>query len=520
MEIEKFMTLYKQNNPEDFFNWLSKGRVMEVRFLSDWQGNKFYRKITPLMSEQQKSVVKIKNAYNSALIQGIAIDLNVEYRMNSLYIKTYEQLKKILLLKIDNHPLTRLFNIFIGVNPKRKVWLKNSRGLLYEGYYGGIAGTSHIQTILCDIEHVGEREGNATESMLEECIQGAQYLVKLLELTDYYINISGNGTHLWIAMNPAIELPMPNFREITIKGKDTVKYNLKEEPINTWIKTYNKYIEKLDSELKKYNPKLKVDEGAKDIARIARPPGSWNVKKGKTKRAVGTVEKNNKINININKNFTSVKPLLNKKSREFKEIKIQSKNHRYNHLNINESPLYKLLVSQLLPSTLSRNHFLEQSFARLIRDNDIDMGLIDNLVSEIDYVQQKAVQVDPEYLDDEEPFNSETVNSYCYTCEIDFVYPVMENIKDIEEGYISQEHYNNLNSYSEKTIEAMAIKTTHPLNPKTYFELKSVIRNLVDAYDRSIVFFTLKKYLKNNWEYLDRNKIILQIMNKTRRQNQ
>ena len=207
------MAEYKKHSPEEFFNWLAKGRTMEIRFLSDFQGHKFS---------------------NWHLIRHLSELMGVESRYNSLYITTYKELRAIMLFKLPllgkEYPLTRLYNIFIGVNPKRKVNLKNNKGLLYKGYYGGIAGTSHIQTILCDIEHSGEREGNATEAMIEECIQGADYLVKLLELEDYYINISGNGVHLWIAMNPANELPMPSFRELTIKGKDTVKYNLKAEP--------------------------------------------------------------------------------------------------------------------------------------------------------------------------------------------------------------------------------------------------------------------------------------------------
>ena len=491
------MTLYKKNSPEDFYNWLSKGRTMEIRFLSDYTGKKFA---------------------DWSLIRKLGEELGIDSRFNSLFISNYNTLQKILLYKIGKFPLTRLYNIFISVNPKRKVKLKSKKGLLYDSYYGGIAGTSHIQTILCDIEHIGERKENATETMLEECIQGAEYLIKVLDLTNYYINISGNGVHLWIAMNPEIDLPLPSFREVTIKEKDTIKYNLKEEPIRTWIKTYNLFIEKLNKNLKLFNPNLKVDEGAKDIARIARPPGSWNVKKGKTPRAVGTVSKNNKINILINQKFLAVQPLINKESQELKQIKVRSKNHRYNALNIRESPLYKLLTSQLLPSTLSRNHFLEQSFARLLRDNDITIDDVEDVVYEIDEVQQKTVQVDPDYLDDFEIFNPETINSYCFACRLPFVYKIMEDIQVIADGFISEEHYKNLNSYSEKTVLSMAVKDWIEYKvPDSYFKLKTLIRNLVDKYERATVFFTLKALFKDDWEYFDNTKLIQTIMNKTRR---
>ena len=489
MEINKFMETYKKYSPEEFFNWLSSGRIIEVRFLNDKYGNKF-------------------NDWD--LIRHLSEELSVEYRFSSLYISTYNQLKTILLYKLEGFPLTRLYNIFISVNTRRKVYTRLNNGLLKKTYYGGIAGTSHIETILCDIEHEGKREGNATEEMLEECIQGANYLVKLLDLHDYYINISGNGVHLWFKLDKAIPIPIPKLLE----SKKT-KYDLKEEGIFTLIKTYNRFIEKLEKDLKAYNPRLKVDEGAKDIARIARPPGSWNIKVGKTARAVGTVDfkcLNNKYNY---KNFMAVQPIKSNIQKNYKKIKILSNNHRYNHLNLSESPLVRLLLSQMLPSNLSRNHYLEQSLAKLIRDNDIDLFQIEKLIQDIDTVQQKTIQVDPDYLDDEEPFNSETINSYCYGCRIDLVYDLLEDVPEIKEGFITKKHYNNLNNYSEKSLET--IKIDNVKKPETLFELKTLIRNLIDEHPRSSVFATIKLLFSDEWDYFHRNEIALKLLNKTRR---
>ena len=469
---------------------------MEIRFLSNYKGEKF-------------------NNWN--LIRTLGENLSLEYRYNSLFITTYEELKNILLFKIGKYPLTRLYNIFISVNPKRKIMVKTKSGILRKSYYGGIAGTSHIQTILCDIEHIGERAGNATEEMLEECIQGAKYLVKTLKLESFFINISGNGVHLWFDLEEPIELPLPKFTEFA----DKVKYNLKEPEIYSWIKTYNRFIEKLDKMIKEYNPKLKVDDGAKDISRIARPVGSWNVKAGKTARAVGTVVKLVLINKGINKSFLAAKPLLDKESQVFRKVKAKSSNNRFNALTIQESPLYKLMVSRLLPSTLSRNHYLEQSFARLLRDNDISLNEINELISTIDIVQMKNVQVDPDYLDGEDIFNPETINTYCYACKIEFVYPIMEDTQAITDGFITEKHFNSLNTYSDTTVEKMVAAGffTPEGFDGSYFSLKSLIRNLIDKHERSTVFFTLKYLLKDDWEYLYSNKIIQQIMNKTRQRH-
>jgi len=492
MEIVKYAKEYRKHDPAEFFNWIAQGRVMEVRFLSNYLGEKFR---------------------DWDLIQTLGEELGLDIRYNSIFITEFSHLRKILLYKIGKFPLTRLYNIFVSVNPKRKVYLKGKNGLLYQSYYGGIAGTSHVQNILCDIEHVGEREGNATEAMLEECIQGAKYLVKILKLTDFYINVSGNGVHLWMRLEKPIELPVPELIETSEKNK----FNLKVEPIVTFIKTYNRFIEKLNKILQKYNPELKVDDGAKDIARIARPTGSWNVKVGKTARAVGTAAKEIQINIGLNNQFWAAKPLLNKKSKEDLKSKSLSKHHRYNAINIRESPIYQLMVSKLLPSTLSRNHYLEQSFARLLRDNDLTVEEVSDAIGEVDVIQQKTIQVDPDYLGDKDTFNAETINAYCYGCRINFIYDIMEDVPPISDGFISESHYNNLNTYSDITVKTMLIKNLLLTMPNSYFDLKVLIRNLVDKYERYLVFFTLKNMFMDEWEYFDKNKIILRMLNKTRR---
>jgi len=499
MEIKRFMNSYKKHSIKFFYNWASQDKVMEIRFLSDYLGNKFS---------------------NWQLIKNLADELKCEYRFSSVYINSYAQLEKLLLRKISGkYPLVRFYNVFMRMNPCRKVNIKGKNGLIYKSYYGGIAGCSHLQNAGCDIEHIGQREGNATEEMLQECIQGAEHLIKILELDDYYINCSGNGVHLWFRFFPTIELPMPSFFEF----KDKLKYNLKEEPINSFIKRYNRFIEKINKILKEYNPNLKVDEGAKDLSRILRIPGSWNVKVGKQQRAVGTIKtscitdvKYNSINKYINKKFFAVKPLLNKSNKKAQERHFQNNQHRYNPLNLRESPLYKLLTSKLLPSTLSRNHYLEQSFALILKENEIELYDVDDIVEEINQVQQKNIQVDPEYLDDELFFNSEMINNYCITCGIDLVYPLLEEIPNIVEGFIDEEKAINWNNYSMKTLKIMMVQIE--FKTYNYFQLKTVIRELIDAdYSRLQIFLACKNLCLDEWAYYWKNKIIIQLLNKTRK---
>ena len=488
MEFNEVMTEYKKHNPREFFNWASKGRTMEIRFLNSYAREKF------------------KDFW---LIEKIAKNIGVAHRFNSLFINTYDELEKILLYKVQGRCATKLYNIYIGVNPRRKVQLKSKNGLFYKNYYGGIAGTSHIQNILCDIEHK-DREGSATLEQLKECFDAARFLVKELELEDYYINCSSNGSHLWFRLNPELELPEVKFDEF----KDKIKFRLKEEPILGFIKNYNRFIEHLNELLQKYNPKLKVDDGAKDLSRIARAPGSWNVKRDKIPRAVGTVEKQSKLNNNINSKYTAVKTLINPETK----IKLdRSKNYRYNLQTIEKCPLIQLFLSRNLPSIVSRNHYLEQSLARILRDNDINLINIQPLLDKINIIQNKTIQCDPDYLGDDTPFNSETINAYCYLSNIDFVYPVLEEVPIIQdkEEFIDDLRFARWESMSDDTVNRMGMD----LEIKDdYIELKNRIRSMVDNnVSKSMIFFALKKSLKNKWPYLVKNRIVLDLLNKTRK---
>jgi len=485
MEYKRYLDLYKEHSIEEFYNWLSDGRPMEIRFLNDKDGNKF-------------------NAWQQ--IRELADVLNCFCRYNSLYITEYESLYALL-----RTSWTRQYNTFIGMNPRRKVPIKSAKGHIWQSYYGGLAGVDGIRNVFCDIEHINRGKGNATEAQIEECIEGARFLVKVLELGDYYINVSGNGAHLIYKVdNGGIDLIIPPLLE----NHDKVKFDNKHPDFYPLVKAYNRYIEKINKILQKFNPNLIVDEGAKDFSRIGRIPGAWNLKVGQTPRRCGTVEKKGLINNNIKQNILAAKPLLTTKKKEVLKRQSLSAKHRYNHLNIRDSPLVQLLLSQKLPSTLSRNHYLEQSLARLIRDNGIALSDIQHLIGDIDQVQQKSIQIDPSYLEDDSIFNPEVINAYCYACGIDFVYDVMEDVPVISEEYMLLDSYLSINGLSLMTAKVFLIRQ---VNATSYFELKSLIRTLVDeGHCRADIIITLRLCLKN-WDYIHKNRIAFKIINRTRK---
>ena len=490
MEIKKFKDLYKKFKPEDFYNWLEHD-ITEVRFLSKYDGSKFH---------------------NYSLLRRLAEQLNLETRYNSIYVQSFDQLKSILLFKWNNTPLTLYYNIFISVNPRRKILTKSKDGILRKTFYGGIVGTESITNILCDIEHIGERNGNATEIMLDECIKAAQYIIKIYDIDNYYINISGNGVHLWIKLETPIPIPIPEYSET----EDKIKYNLKEENIFNLIKAYNYFIEKTNKLLSDYNPNIKVDEGAKDISRIARMTGSFNVKANKRKRQVGTVENSKGNNKYTTQAFLAHKVILLAENKIIAKRIKQSKNHRYTTETIRTCPLVQLLLSKLLPSTLSRNHYLEQSMARLLRQNLIDINLIQDLIQEIDLVQQKNIQVDPDYLVDNDNFNPDTINTYCIACDLPLIYKIEEDINIVWDEYISIEKFRIWKNLSKSTTDKYSEVIAGNLDGNNLTELKKLIRHLIDTTSRLNTFCTLKKNLKN-WNYLNKNDIIRTLINKTRK---
>ena len=190
---------------EDFYNWLEHD-ITELRFLSDCKGNKFK---------------------SWQFIHKLSRKIKAECRYNSIFVSNYQQLNEVLKYSQD-------FNIFIGVNSRRKVFTVSKDGLLRKTYYGGIAGVSRISHILCDIEHIGERKENASVDMINECILGAKHLVKCFGIDNYYINVSGHGVHLWIKLDEPLDLPIPPFTEIN--GK--IKYNLKDDSIRPFMNHY------------------------------------------------------------------------------------------------------------------------------------------------------------------------------------------------------------------------------------------------------------------------------------------
>ena len=71
MEIKRFMDLYRKHSPRQFYEMISRGRVMELRFLKDYKGNKFA---------------------NWELIRAISQEHNFDCRFNSIYVKDFDEM--------------------------------------------------------------------------------------------------------------------------------------------------------------------------------------------------------------------------------------------------------------------------------------------------------------------------------------------------------------------------------------------------------------------------------------------
>lgn len=480
MEIKSIREQYNQHPPKEFFDWWfseTKGGVMELRFLSDKYGKSFK---------------------NWKLIVELSKYVKCFGRKLSLFITSFDQYKKIITSKYRGEPIAKYFNIFFSINPKKKHPIPRKDGTLYKGYSGKYGGVRGIKFVGFDIEFEG-RDGDASEADLKNCITGAKFMMYFLKLEDYFLNVSGSGTHLILSLDEEITLPtLPyDIRENKWGYKDTY---FEEIPEFTKIKkAYWHFIEYMDKKLKEKFPELKVDPGCKDFTRILRPPATMNVKQGRTPRFVGTIEKMYGNNEGMRAILLKHKPKITSSHRKKVET-FYSGDHRYSAATLRSAPIVQLLTSRKLPEG-GRNHYLELQLALLMKQNNIRERDIPDIISDINNTQHKNVNVRPEYLDEYATFNPETVNTWCANNHIMPVYEIMYGSPFLpNKRQISEERFDE---WDDITFGAMNV------NEKTFEIEYKYIKEYIekkrkDGYEKQKLYLLLRDSIesrKGNWEF-------------------
>lgn len=480
MEIKKFMDLYLENPPEEFFKWWferTDNGIMEIRFLSDRTGNKF-------------------NNWN--LIKKLSEEINCFGRKLSLFINSYQQYEKIILYKLERgEKIREFYNLFFSINPKKRHPIPRKDNSLYKGYSGKYGGVRNISFFGFDIEFEN-REGEASEAQLDICIQGAQFIIDFLKLQDYYLNLSGSGIHLISSLDTPIEIPEMTYRIAKNKwGIDDVFF-IETPEFNNIKRSYWNFIEYMDKKLKEFFPMLKVDEGCKDFTRILRPPASKNVKVKRTPRYVGTIKRSSGNNTGIRDLILGLKP---KETKSLKKAinKIYGGEHRYTATTLYTAPIVQLLLSRKLPEG-GRNHYLELQLALLMRQNKIAETDCINLINEIDIIQQKNINIRPEYLNPESTFNTETVNTWCINNGIMPIYEIMLEKPLLQENErVTNEQFDEWDSCS--WLSSASLEDFNYQNIKEEIKKNREISSLLSKQEIYLRLKKSSKEHKTNWEF-------------------
>jgi len=331
----------------------------------------------------------------------------------SFFVSSYEQL----LCIVKNPVFRNNYNIYYSLNPRKKCY-KIYNGKTYADYGGKNVNVKYIRFVPFDIESLS-RSNIATDDELLNSIKFADYIIKHLydkfQWKDYVKICSGNGVHLIYRLDKDIELPELEYKINTELQKIIYIETREFKGLKTCV---NKLLKDSDKKLNgMFNCKF---DNTGDLARVLRLPLSKNNKPEYTeKRYCGILS----IGLNdagcLNKGMTKslhgrakiiIDMLEVKKYKKNNNIKIDLQ-HQYTKDTIKYCPLAKLLL--IKQESGNRNHYLEMQFALLLKENGILPDDIPELISEINGVQGKGIQVSADYLPDDARFNPEIVNRWC-----------------------------------------------------------------------------------------------------------
>ena len=389
-EEEKQKQIYSKYSLKDFWEFWKHGEdeVMELSFPNlRWHNVK----------EQNKN--------------------NLPQNKNSVFVNNPEQL-----LELLKAPVRNLTPMYWGVNDRKQIFETFGEKKYTKKVYGmSNYGVNKIKHIMIDIDSKKEHGKNATPEGMKDSMILAKLVVDKMKTNngfdDYMMLCTGNGVHLIYRLDKPIQMPILEYE--TINGM--IVYKECEE--FTHLKTILK--RGIGKQIRKLNDVNGSDiDNVWDLRRVSRLPFSLNIKVKDDLRACGIIHINKGSNKGMHDLIVSTpKPITRKrKATQFAKYKVKLK-------DLKDEPLVKLLCERNLPQG-NRNHYLELSFAMLLNDSGISHreNEVIRLLNIIRQVQNKyTIQVDPKYIPQDGHFNTETVNTYCWNNDIEFVYPVLLN---------------------------------------------------------------------------------------------
>jgi len=428
MMIDDIYKTYEKYTIEDFWKWMyEKGKhVVEIRILGG------------------------KTHVDYEYLRSFAKSHDLVMFGSSFFVSSSEELEII----INDEKIVKNYNVYYGLNPRKKVFYYSKKyKKAYLRYGTKSVAVKQLKFIPFDIEAV-DRKGDATPDQLRKAMKLADAIIRILsnkfKWEDYITICSGNGIHLIFRIPDGITIPEAESH--IDYAQEEVRYKMKPEFVRM-ARIGNKFLEKIESACKEDGEWMfgaKFDRVG-DLARVLRLPFTLN-----NKPEYDVPRRSGVMDIHTQKwsddYFKVPDKLLSLRGPVKVEGAFSHHSHDDRHVytpeDLRTSPIAQLLLMENLPSG-SRNHYLEFQFALLMRDNNIMPEQVQGLIDDINSIQGKKINVDPQYLKEGEHFNQDVVNAWCINNLMAPVYPVLE--RKIRARYFDDRFFDYVEHDGEKS---------------------------------------------------------------------
>jgi len=305
-------------------------------------------------------------------------------------------------------------NVYVGVNPRKKIWLLSKSGKSYQSYRGTNSAVSAFNSVFIDIDCDREDEKKAaTDDEIAAAKAVADDVDKVMaEVFGLRYRIrafSGNGFQVFYPLNTVVFSPGVPYEKLG----DEIVYTETEE--FALFKNVAKYA--VAPALRGVaQGRAKIDR-TWDLRRVGRLPFTRNWKDPSDPRWCKVVDVCTDRSdddawlkmLRVAKTGTEYKLRGRKINKKVLTLKRWKKPQ-----DMLKEPLVQILLQKRLPSGY-RNHYLEMQLAILLRDHEstIDPKNLGSILADISRMQGRPFAASTDYLPKDAVFSEAVVNKWC-----------------------------------------------------------------------------------------------------------
>ncbi len=329
----------------------------------------------------------------------------------SFFCENADQLKEFLLIFAKSGVRS---NTYVGINPRKKIWMLSKKGTTYKGYRGVNVGVACMSNIFVDIDanrKDGTKAATEEELLLTRlcCDDVEKKLEEVFGLRRHIRIFSGNGYQLMYPLHKPLTYKDLAYTKVgeEIVYTESEEFELLKSACRLAIQPAMKGVEK---------GRAKIDH-TWDLRRVGRLPWTRNWK-DPSKEIWAAIDKHDDRPSDVDAGERILEIARKHQQHVASGKRTQSFSvSKKEYADINElvnEPLVQLLLSGPLPSG-NRNHYLEMQLAILLRDNTKTISPVEeaNLLREIGRAQGRPFNAATQYLPRNATFSRNTVNMWC-----------------------------------------------------------------------------------------------------------